>query len=110
MADQVVSPDTAATLHQEAEFCGASPTWIVMKVEFGPEKLIARLVVVERPTDYVLTANTLTEMYAKLPWGLTHSDRRPRDPPEVIEVWSTRVIVPDECPAAFSRSATARRA
>jgi hypothetical protein len=66
MADQVVSPDTAATLHQEAKICGASPTWIVMKVEFGPEKLIARLVV-ERPTGYVLTANTLTEMYAKLP-------------------------------------------
>jgi hypothetical protein len=90
MADQVVSPDTAATLHQEAKICGAAPTWIVMKVEFGPEKLIARLVV-ERPTDYVLTANALTEMYAKLPWGLTHSDRRPGDPPEVIEVWF------DEC-------------
>jgi hypothetical protein len=77
----------AATLHQEAKGRGASPTWVVTTGESGhPGKLVARLIV-EQPTGYVLTANTLAEMYAKLPWGLTHSDRRPGDPPEVIEVW-----------------------
>ena len=87
MDDQIVSSLMAATLHQEAKGRGASPIWIVTTGEsVRPGMLIARLVV-EQPTGYMLTANTLPEMYAKLPWGLTHSDRRPGDPPDVIEVW-----------------------
>jgi hypothetical protein len=86
MGDQIVSPSMAATLHQEAKGRGGSPTWIVTTGEAAPGTLIARLTV-EQPTGYVLTANTLAEMSAKLPWSLTHSDRRPDDPPEIIEVW-----------------------
>ena len=63
---QIVSPSIAATLHQEVKGREASPTWIVTRGEAAPGTLIARLIV-EQPTGYVLTANTLAEMYAKLP-------------------------------------------
>jgi hypothetical protein len=87
MTDPIVSPDTAAMLHREAKGRGASPIWIVTTGGSGRARMLVARLAVEQPTSYVLTANTLAEMYAKLPWGLTHSDRQPDDPPEIIEVW-----------------------
>lgn len=39
------------------------------------------------PTPYVLVAAMLTELRAKLPRGLVHSDRQPGDPPDLAEIW-----------------------
>jgi hypothetical protein len=36
---------------------------------------------------YVLVADTLEELRAQLPAGLTYSERQPADAPEVMEVW-----------------------
>ena len=41
----------------------------------------------ERPTIYVLVADTLAGVHAMLRLGLDHSERKPGDPPDVVEIW-----------------------
>jgi hypothetical protein len=49
-------------------------------------KIIARLVT-DRPTPYVLMAESLAELQARLPPGLERVERQPADLPEVVEIW-----------------------
>ena len=51
-----------------------------------PGKFVARLVT-ENPSPYVLVADTLAKLHARLPAGLTRAGRQPADPPEVVEIW-----------------------
>jgi hypothetical protein len=51
-----------------------------------PGKMPARLVT-DRPTPYLLTADSLAELQAQLPTGLVRVERQPADLPEVAEIW-----------------------
>ena len=61
--------------------------WVVIRdpPEY-PDKITARLVT-EAPSPYVLLANTLAEVHARLPPYLVRSERQPADPLEVVEIW-----------------------
>ncbi len=87
MADHIVTPEMAATLHAEAIERRELPAWIVFRDEPDyPGKVIARFVI-DTPTTSVLVADTLTELRAMLPPGLTVTKRRSADPLEVVEMW-----------------------
>ena len=87
MADQVVDAAMARGLHADA--CRTHPLvgWVVMRdPPEHPDRVVARLVT-EAPTPYVLLADTLAEIHARLPPYLVRSERQPADPPEVVEIW-----------------------
>jgi hypothetical protein len=56
---------------------------------YYPGTFVARLIT-DAPTAYVLLGHTLAEVHAQLPPGLERSERRPSDPPEMVEVWCSR--------------------
>jgi hypothetical protein len=69
--------------------CNPNPIagWVVMRdLPDYPDKIIARLVT-DRPTPYVLMAESLAELQAQLPSGLVRVERQPADLPEVVEIW-----------------------
>jgi hypothetical protein len=51
-----------------------------------PERYAARLAT-STASPYLLLAETLGGIRAMLPPGLMRSERMPRDPPEVVEIW-----------------------
>ena len=88
MPDHVIIPKLAAALHQRALELGSFPRWEV--IDDGPELsglLLARLVTPHGRTLYVLVAPSLKSLRTKFPPGLTRTDPRPVDLPEVVEVW-----------------------
>jgi len=87
MADQVIDAAMARGLHADACRVHALVGWVVRQSppEY-PGKFVARLVT-EAHTPYVLVADTLAEVHARLPAGLTRAGRQPADPPEVVEIW-----------------------
>jgi hypothetical protein len=87
MADEIITPEMAATLHAEAIERHALSAWIVFRDGPGhPGKVIARLAT-DTPTPYVLVADTLAELRTRLPPGMAVTERQPADPPEVLELW-----------------------
>lgn len=87
MPDEIITPEMAATLHAEAMERRQLPAWIVFRDEPDyPGKVIARFAI-DTPTTSVLVADTLTELRAMLPPGLTVTERRSADPLEVVEMW-----------------------
>ncbi|MBV8612668.1 MAG: hypothetical protein JOY66_02705 [Acetobacteraceae bacterium] len=87
MADQIVDAAMACALHADA--CRTHPLvgWVVMRdPPEHPDRFVARLMT-EAPSPYVLVADTLAEIHARLPAGLARAGRQPADPPEVVEVW-----------------------
>jgi hypothetical protein len=87
MTDQVITPEMAVTLHAEGIQRRELPAWIVFQAEPDyPGKVIARFAI-DTPTTSVLVADTLTELRAMLPPGLTVTERRSADPLEVVEMW-----------------------
>jgi hypothetical protein len=85
--DEIITPEMAATLHAEAMERRQLPAWIVFRDEPDyPGKVIARFAI-DTPTTSVLVADTLTELRAMLPPGLTVTERRSADPLEVVEMW-----------------------
>jgi hypothetical protein len=87
MPDQIIDATMAQSLH--ADVCRTSPLvgWLVMRDPPDyPGKATARLVT-DEPTFYVLVADTMGEPHAALPPGLVRLERRPTDPPEVVEIW-----------------------
>jgi hypothetical protein len=89
MLDQIVTPEIARQLHEEALRTRGMAVWIVMEDQAAyPDKLMARLTTTE-PTTYVLLADTLAEMRAALPPGMHRSDRTPADPVGLLELWSS---------------------
>jgi hypothetical protein len=85
--DEIITPEMAVTLHSEAIGRREMPAWIVFRDEPDyPGKVIARFAI-DTPTTSVLVADTLTELRAMLPPGLTVTERRSADPLEVVEMW-----------------------
>jgi hypothetical protein len=87
MDDQIINAEMARSLHADAVRTSPLVGWIVMRDP--PDhagKFVARLVTAAA-SPYVLIADTLAEIHAALPPGLTRSDRQPADLPDVVEVW-----------------------
>ena len=87
MEDQVVDAAMARGLHADACRSHALVGWVVRRnpPEY-PGKFVARLMT-EAHTPYVLLADTLAEIHALLPAGLTRAGRQPANLPEVVEIW-----------------------
>ena len=85
--DQLIDAAMARGLHADACRSHALVGWGVMRdpPEY-PDRVVARLVT-ETPSPYVLVADTLAEVHARLPAGLARAGRQPADPPEVVEIW-----------------------
>ena len=68
------------------------PLWCVFgpgTIEY-PHHWVARMHVVlpeQRTTRFVITHDSLGELRAILPPGLTYFPRHPDDPPHLVEVW-----------------------
>jgi len=89
MLDQIVTPEIARQLHEEALRTRGMAVWIVMDDWVAyPGKLMARLATMQT-TRYVLFADTLDGMRAALPPGMYRSDRTPADPAGLVELWSS---------------------
>ena len=86
VSDQVVDKATAEALSADVRRDHALAAWVVMRDQPEPGAYTARLVT-SGPTPYVLIGATLEELRTQLPQGLTHSERQPADPPDLVEVW-----------------------
>jgi hypothetical protein len=85
--DQIIDTLMACAIQSDAARTHPLMAWVVMRDEEAyPGQLVARLVT-DGVTPYVLLADTLGELQARLPPGLERSDRQPADPPEVLEIW-----------------------
>ena len=53
-----------------------------------PDKYVARVFDLDRPTRFVFVADTYQELLDKIPvQQLTRMDRDPKDGPAIVEVW-----------------------
>ena len=87
MPDQIIDAAMAKALHADACRAHVLVGWIVTRDPLDyPDKVIARLMT-DKPSPYVMIANTLAELQAYLPPGLVRMERTPMDPPDVVEVW-----------------------
>lgn len=87
MQDEIIDAATAYGLHADATIGHGQHGWIVMQdLPDHPGKFVARFAT-ERPTIYVLEADTLAEVQERLPPGLKRSARQPADPPKAVEIW-----------------------
>jgi hypothetical protein len=86
VADQLIDRATAEGLQADARRDRLLVGWVVVRDQPGPGQFTARLVT-EAPTVYVLRADTLAELHARLPPGVERSDRRRADPPDLVEIW-----------------------
>ena len=85
--DQIIDAATARALQRDVAKTRSLFGWAVYQdAPDYPGKVIARLVT-DKPTPYVLVADTLAELQAMLPRRLERSDRRACDAPELVEVW-----------------------
>lgn len=87
-ANQVVDREKAYALSADACRDHALAGWIVMRDQPQPGAFMARFIA-GQPTPYVLVAETLAELRAQLPDGLTLSERQPSDPLGLVEIWFT---------------------
>jgi hypothetical protein len=83
--DQIIDAVMARSV-QAAARTHALLAWVLMRDETYPGQFVGRLVT-DNVTPYVLLADTLGELRAKLPPGLVRSDHQPADPGIVVEVW-----------------------
>jgi hypothetical protein len=91
MTDQIIDAKTAQALYRDAVRAQSLAAWLVMKDQPEyPGKLIARLTTNTR-SSYVLVADTLNDLRTLIPTGLKRSKPRPRDPPEVLEMWFRQI-------------------
>jgi hypothetical protein len=87
MSDQIIDALMACAVHADAARTHPLVGWIVMRDQPDyPDEMIARLVA-DTPTSYILRGDTLAEVQAQLPPGLTRTERQPSYPPEVVEIW-----------------------
>jgi hypothetical protein len=86
MSDQIIDAETARTVQMEALQKWPLLAWVVIRDQNYPGKILAQLITAA-PTPYALVTNTLSELHDQLPPNLELSERRPNDPPEVIEIW-----------------------
>ena len=86
----VGGPDYFARLHWRLRSC--LPVWTIYRptTREYPGVWVARMHVVlpePRPTRFLLCHDTLEELRAILPPGLTRMTRDPGDSPEIVESW-----------------------
>jgi hypothetical protein len=87
MDDQIVDAAMAQALQSDLSRTRPIVGWVVMRDPPDcPDKIIGRLVT-DRPTSYLLIAESLAELQAQLPPGLVRVERQPADLPEVVEIW-----------------------
>ena len=87
MDDQIIDAAMAQALQTDVARTHPIVGWVVMRDPPDyPVKIIGRLVT-DRPTPYVLMAESLAELQAQLPPGLVRVERQPADLPEVVEIW-----------------------
>ena len=85
--DQLIDAAMARSLHADACRDHALVAWVVLwDLPAYPERFAARLAT-NGPSPYLLLADTLAGIRELLPPGLVRSERRPVDPPEVVEIW-----------------------
>ena len=85
--DQIITATVARSIQVDAALKHPLVAWVVTHDEssYGGQ-FVARLVT-NGPTPYVLLADTLARLQAKIPPGTRCSGRSPADPPEVLEIW-----------------------
>lgn len=87
MDDQIIDAAMARALQADVARTRPIVGWVVMRDPPDyPRKITARLVT-DRPTPYVLMAESVAELQAQLPAGLVRVERQPADLPEVVEIW-----------------------
>ena len=90
MADQIIDAAMARSIQVDAGRAHALSSWVVLEDPPDyPGKVIARLLT-DKPTSYVLVADSLGALRAQLPHGLVRSVRQLADLPELVEIWFTR--------------------
>ena len=52
-----------------------------------PDKYVARKFILDKPTSEILIGDTLEELRALLPFGLTRLERDLGDDPLIVETW-----------------------
>ena len=87
--DQIIDAAMARSLQADACRDHALVAWVVLwDLPAYPERYAARLATNDpAPSPYLLLADTLAGVQVQLPPGLIWSERRPVDPPEVVEIW-----------------------
>ncbi|PPQ30651.1 hypothetical protein [Rhodopila globiformis] len=84
MPDEIIDRGMASMVQTEARRTWQVVGWIVSADDPGhPGKFVARLLC-GRPSPYVLLGDTLTELRAQLPAGLS---RQPVEPEGAVELW-----------------------
>ena len=87
MQDQIIDAVMARSIQADAAKAHVLFAWIILKDQDDyPGKVVARLATMH-PTIYIMVADTLAEVQAMLPPGLSHAARDNADPPEVVEIW-----------------------
>jgi hypothetical protein len=85
--DQIIDATMARSIQADAARKHLVLGWVISQDQDNHDgQFVARLVA-NGPTLYVILAETLAELQAKLPAGLEWSDRQPSYPPEVVEIW-----------------------
>lgn len=52
-----------------------------------PDKYIARLWDLDKPTEFIAVKDTLEEIRSAIPCRFVNNGRRPNDDPVIVEVW-----------------------
>jgi hypothetical protein len=85
--DQIIDTVMAQSIQTDAARTHPLLAWVVTRNEAShPGQYVARLVT-DAVTPYVLLADTLEELRAKLPPGLVRSEHQPAGSGIVVEVW-----------------------
>jgi hypothetical protein len=85
--DQIIDATMARSIQADAARTHPLLAWVIVRSEAAyPGQFVARLVT-DAITPYVLLADTLGELHAKLPPGLVRSDHQPAGPGVVMEIW-----------------------
>ncbi len=85
--DQIINSEMARSLHADAARTHPLTGWIIMRDPPDYEgKFVARLAT-EKASPYVLVGETLAEVQAALPPGLTRSSHSAAHLPDVVEIW-----------------------
>ena len=87
---RLLTPDEAATSHQEALDAGDLLIWtITNSPNEYPDLFVARpfSVRLNMEVDEVLTARTLQDLRAAMPPNLIRSDKSSTEDPNIVEFW-----------------------
>ena len=85
--DQIIDAVMAHALQEDALRTHPLVAWIVIQEEAAAAGAFMARLVTGAATPYVLLANTLAELRAQLPSGLTRTDRQPAESAGIVEIW-----------------------